>query len=59
MWKVDYRCIDSIPPTPPLFNLFYFSGGGNNDQPNITKQAKRVDYLVHKSTFFPSHNARG
>ena len=27
MWKVDYGCIDLIPPTPPLFNLFLKSGG--------------------------------
>ena len=53
MWKVDYGCIDSIPQTPPEFNLF-LSGGGNNVQP----KRQKVDHPVHKSTFFP-HTMQG
>ena len=54
MWKVDYGCIDLVPPTPPLFNLF-LSGGGNNVQP---KRQKESTTRYTKVPFFP-HTMQG
>ena len=58
MWKVDYGCIDLVPPTPPLFNLF-LSGGGNNVQPKRQKESTTRYTKVPSHLHTVSHNARG
>ena len=55
MWKVDYGCIDLVPPTPPLFNLFLSGGWERNDQP---KGQKESTTRYTKVPFFP-HTMQG
>ena len=54
MWKVDYGCIDLVPPTPPLFNLFLSGGTIMSSQ-----KGKKSRLPGTQKYLFPSHHARG